>query len=257
MSVKQDLITKHWNTRAGSYNFNAGKDFFCKGVDVRWRDLLAEAIGDPEPKKVLDAGCGPAVLTRILLELGHEVAAVDVSEKMIELARNAVGENRDKVSFHQTSVDELPFEDSSFDLVFSRYVVWTLPQPVKAIREWQRILKPGGRVGIIDGNWYYHYYRSRLKKVWSSMVHLTYKIRSGFDPGQKLATNYALKLPSTYVLRPDWDMGVLEGMGFEDIRVFKNLEDRIWDKWTLDRLKNPWNHQFLIMALNLESQKFS
>lgn len=247
-AINQERVTDHWNFRAKSYRFNINRDFFNQDVAPRWRALLAEAIGNVEPQKVLDAGCGPAVLTRLLLGLGHDVTGVDVSEKMIEIAREAVGEGNNRVRFQQGNVADLPFDDESYDLIVSRYVVWTLPDPVKALKEWQRLLKPGGRLGIVDGNWYYHYYRSPFKRWWSRVNNLMYRIRSGFDPGQKLATNYAPELPTTHVLRPDWDQGVLAGLGFENIQVYSNIERRIWGPWSANRLKNPWNHQFLIMA---------
>ena len=164
-AVNQDTVTDHWNVRADSYNFNISRDLFQNDVDRRWKDLLAESLGDNGPLNILDAGCGPAVLTRLMLDLGHTVTGVDVSEKMIDHARKVVGDRCERVSFQQGSADELPFEDECFDLVISRYVVWTLPDPVKALTEWRRLLKPGGRIGIIDGNWYYHYFRSPVKKA--------------------------------------------------------------------------------------------
>ena len=251
--IKQEVVTKHWNERAKSYRFNIKRDFFRQGVDERWRDLLAEALGNSGPLKVLDAGCGPAVLTRLMLDLGHEVTAVDVSEKMLEFAKEAVGNVNGRVRFQQGNVADLPFEDGQFDLVISRYVVWTLPDPAGAIAEWRRLIKPGGRLGIIDGNWYYHYYRSAVHRCWSGINSFVYKIRSGFDPGQKLATGYARDLPTTQVLRPDWDLGVLAGLGFEETKIYRNLERRIWGALSWKRLKNPWNNQFLLVATKPKS----
>ncbi len=247
MALEQEMVTTHWNNRAKSYQFNLSKDFFRDDASSRWRDLLAAAIGTTAPLDALDVGCGPAVLTRLLLELGHTVTAVDVSEKMLELGRQSVPPDS-RVSFHQASAAELPFEDASFDLVINRYVVWTLPNPVQALREWQRVLKPGGRLCVIDGNWYYHYYTSPVRRGWSKFIHFLYKARSGFDKSQKLATGYARELPTTWVLRPDWDLGLLAGLGFEEVEVIKGLEQRIRTHWLKDRLKNPWAHQFLIMA---------
>ena len=247
-TLNQGLVTDHWNFRADIYRFNMIRDFFRNDVADRWRDLLAEAIGDVGPQNVLDAGCGPAVLTKTLLDLGHRVTAVDVSEKMIEIAREIVGSGNDRISFHLADVVDLPFEDASFDMIFSRNVVWTLPEPVKALTEWRRLLKPGGRLGVIDGNWYYHYYRSRIKRWWADISNLTYKVRSGFKPGQKLAAHYAFDLATTHVLRPDWDLGVLAGLGFENVKVYQDLERRVWGTWSLKRFTNPWNNQFLIMA---------
>lgn len=249
-AVNQEIVTSHWNNRAKSYRFNISRDFFSRGVNDRWRELVAEAIGPTPPLEVLDAGCGPAVLTRLLLDLGHAVTAVDVSEKMLAIARQNVGPENDRVRFHQASAAKLPFADGTFDLVISRYLVWTLPEPAKAMREWRRLLKPGGRLGIIDGNFYYHYYRSRFRRWLTHLNSLWYKVRSGFDPGQKLATHYARDLPTTRVLRPDWDIGVLTGLGFENIRIFTNLDRRIRDTrpWTLKRLISHWNNLFMVVA---------
>jgi len=51
-------------------------------------------------------------------------------------------------------VQSLPFQSSSFDLVTSRHLLWTLPDPARAIAEWMRVLRPGGRIIAIDGNWF-------------------------------------------------------------------------------------------------------
>lgn len=244
----QDLVTHHWNQRARSYQFNISKDFFTDRVSGRWRGLLEETLGPGRPREVLDAGCGPAVLTRLLLDLGHRVTAVDVSEEMLEIARQKVSQSESyrQATFQRASVSELPFENDSFDAVLSRYVIWTLPDPIGALREWYRIVKPGGLVGIIDGNWYYDYYHNRFKRLWSQLATLHYKIRSGFDPGQKLATGYARGLPCSHVRRPDWDVGVLGALGYLDVTVRQGLEQQIWGRVSLHWLKSPWSHQFLI-----------
>lgn len=252
MTPGQDVITSHWNSRATSYDFNIKKDFFRDTVSDRWQDLLVEAIGESGPRKILDAGCGPAVLTRLLLDLGHEVTAVDISENMLALAKESIGNENSRVRFQQASVTDLPFEDASFDMVFSRYVIWTLPDPINAFREWQRVVKPGGLIGVIDGNWYYHYYRSGFRRCWSNLISFLYKVRAGFDPGQKLATGYAPELPCTQVLRPDWDRGVLAALGYQDVRVYDKLEQRIWGSLALNRLKKPWHHQFFITGRKAE-----
>ena len=246
--VTQDVVTKHWNERARSYQFNMKRDFFAHGVDDRWRQILADALGDAGRLKVLDAGCGPAVMTKLLLDLGHEVTGVDTSQEMLQYGQEMLGDATERVHFQQGSVDDLPFEDETFDLIISRYVVWTLPDPVKALAEWQRLLKPGGRVLVIDGNWYYHYYHSYAYRLWYALNTLSYKVRSGFDPSQKLATSYASDLPTTKLLRPDWDLGMLAGLGFTNMQVFRNLERKIWGSLSWQRWKSPWNHIFLLVA---------
>jgi len=57
------------------------------------------------------------------------------------------------IDFRQGDAENLPFENESFDMVINRNLVWTLPDPERAIFEWGRVLKPEGKVIIIDGNW--------------------------------------------------------------------------------------------------------
>ena len=52
--------------------------------------------------------------------------------------------------FEEGDAEQLPFPPASFDLVISRHVLWTLPHPEAAIDEWKRVLRPGGRLVIVD-----------------------------------------------------------------------------------------------------------
>src|SRR5206468_6300757 len=58
------------------------------------------------------------------------------------------------VRFEPADAEHLPYPDGSFDLVISRHVLWTLPHPEEALDEWLRVLRPGGRLAIIDGAQY-------------------------------------------------------------------------------------------------------
>ena len=57
------------------------------------------------------------------------------------------------VKFQYGDADELPFENNVFDAVINRHVFWTMSDPEKAAAEWARVLKPGGKLVIIDGDW--------------------------------------------------------------------------------------------------------
>ncbi len=73
---------------------------------------------------------------------------------MLDKARENALQNGFDIKFAKGDAAELPFEDNKFDIVVSRFVLWTLPNPEAALKEWSRVLKAGGKIVYIDGNWY-------------------------------------------------------------------------------------------------------
>jgi SAM-dependent methyltransferase len=251
-SSVQAVVTRHWDDRVPSYVRNHGWLFRNRAAQEKWRLFVAEFVGPGSGLDVLDAGCGPATLTGPLVQLGHRLTAVDVSKEMLEQAGRILGDQAGKVRFLNADASNIPLPDSSFDLVVSRYVVWTLPDPAQAVREWMRLLRPGGRLCIIDGNWYYHYYRGGWARWWLHLVDFGYKIKNGFDKSQKMATSYVATLPTTRVLRPDWDVGLLSGVGFTDIRVQHKL-DALVSGMSWQRLNTLLARPFMVQARKPES----
>ena len=105
-------------------------------LDVLW-DRIAEAA----PERVLEVGPGPGELSeRMATELGAEVVAIDVSERMVELCRA-----RD-VDARLGNVHALAFEDASFDLVVAAWVLFHPEDLDRALGEIARVLRPSGRL---------------------------------------------------------------------------------------------------------------
>jgi SAM-dependent methyltransferase len=102
-------------------------------------------------ERALDAGCGTGHTALAFAPHVAEVAALDLTEAMLAQGRKLA---RDRgianVKFQRGDVERLPFPDASFDLVTSRYSAHHYPHPLVALREFARVLKPGGTFLLVD-----------------------------------------------------------------------------------------------------------
>ena len=106
--------------------------------------------------QVLDVGCGPGSITvGIASRIGSgSVIGVDMSESQVQLARqSAVEQGASNAQFRAGSAYALPFEDAQFDALFSHALIEHLSEPVRAMREFLRVLKPGGVMGVATPDW--------------------------------------------------------------------------------------------------------
>ena len=107
---------------------------------VNAEELLYEAVAEVNPERFLDVGCGAGALSqRVRSELGAEVVAVDTSERMVDLTREL------GIDARVADVQELPFEDGSFDCVAAGWVLYHVADRERAISECARVVRPGGR----------------------------------------------------------------------------------------------------------------
>ena len=92
--------------------------------------------------KVLDAGCGPGIVTEALAPYVHEIIAYDLTPKMVEAARiRCENAGLCNVDYKTGMIESLPYENEYFDRVVSRLVVHHLPEPTKGFREIYKVLK--------------------------------------------------------------------------------------------------------------------
>lgn len=229
MIVMIEAIQKHWSRDAKSYAKAVRSTLDSKKARSSWQELFTDALGGGK-LKVLDVGTGPGIVALMLAELGHDVTAVDFSEEMLAAARkNARACNLD-VKFKKGDAEKLPFARESFDAVVSRYVLWTVPDPEKAISEWKRVLKPGGKVVIVDGNWYSNE-NSIKRRAWHALSVLLVAITERKNPlTHEFDDELKSKLWSIKAKRPDADRKMLEKMGFQDIRVNEGINRRALTK---------------------------
>lgn len=106
---------------------------------------------EPRPgEQILDAGCGTGILALELAGRGLRVTGVDLSEKMLALARQKIYGH--KVGFLRADICALPFSNGYFDAVICFTVLEFVGEPENALRELWRVLKPGGRlvIGVLN-----------------------------------------------------------------------------------------------------------
>ena len=122
------------------------KEFFAQALSALKERFEKNGISVSSVKEALDDGCGSGRYSFALKSLGcGRVKGVDISDEAVGLAEKMNPFFPDEVSFAQASVLELPFEDASFDFVFSNGVLHHTKDDKKGLKEIYRILKDGGR----------------------------------------------------------------------------------------------------------------
>lgn len=155
-SIK-DVLT-YWNTYpVHSLEFFGEPDtkvYFDSIDQVRWleNELWSKAefygLSGNSNTHLLDAGCGNGVFTRFYARRGFKVTALDLTDAAVQITKKGLELNNLSANVRQGSVEALPFDDNSFDYVVSNGVIHHTPGTEKAVHEFYRVLKPGGKASI-------------------------------------------------------------------------------------------------------------
>lgn len=113
---------------------------------------LARRVAEelPAGAKVLEVAPGPGYFAIALARLGRVVTGLDISHTFVEIARRNAAEARVKVDFQQGNASNMPFPEGSFDFLLCRAAFKNFSEPVRALQEMRRVLKPGGKALILD-----------------------------------------------------------------------------------------------------------
>ncbi|WP_292390006.1 class I SAM-dependent methyltransferase [Methanosarcina sp. UBA5] len=157
------VIASYWNIRSSTYT--NGVNGFDEEERAVWKQIFENSLSSSKRLNVLDVGTGAGFLALLFAEMGHKVTGVDLSLGMLEKAKHNAQNMGLEIDFFHGDAENLPFEDSYFDLVTNKFLLWTLQQPDCAVREWKRVLKPGGMVFAIDGDWFDPRPSRRIKRT--------------------------------------------------------------------------------------------
>ena len=132
--------------------FDSGFGHSIVTADERaaWDRIFGLISGGRSGLDALDVGCGTGFLSFELAARGHHVTGIDFAAAMLNEARRKTALTNVSVWFEQGDAENLPFTARVFDLVVCRHVLWTLPHPEAAVAEWVRVLRPGGRLVVLD-----------------------------------------------------------------------------------------------------------
>ncbi|WP_448852630.1 class I SAM-dependent methyltransferase [Corynebacterium sp. 335C] len=164
----QARLDRYWSGRADAYHRGQADTPRAPHDRAAWAAVFGSVL-PPRPARILDVGTGSGFLTHLLAGPGHDVTGLDSAEGMLRRARLAGDGPRfvhgdalapaaalggDGASAGGGTGEDGVTVTPPFDAVASRYVLWTLPDPVGALRAWSRLVRPGGVIASADGAWF-------------------------------------------------------------------------------------------------------
>lgn len=135
---------KLWNRNAGMYDLMSMPMEHMMGFGKARAKLFEGLTG-----KILELGVGTGRNIPYYPE-GARVVAIDISKKMISKAEDKAKKLSKVVSFEVADVEELPFDDKSFDVVVATGVFCCVPDQVRGFKEAKRVLKEGGKIILLE-----------------------------------------------------------------------------------------------------------
>lgn len=127
-----------------------------------------------ETDKILDVGCGTGLLAEVLAKKNatQTVTGIDLSANMLKVAQNKFLAYPN-INFHQASVNHLPFSNQSFDIVVCVSTFHYFDEPKTALLEMRRVLKPKGKIIILD--WCRDYFFCKLCDIFLKIIDPVYQ----------------------------------------------------------------------------------
>lgn len=215
--------------------YNTIAEHFSDTRSYLWRDLEPFAQFVKAGDSVLDIGCGNARLYQLFQDLSISFTGIDISEGLIEIAHQKYPQSR----FVVGDMSVLPFKDNEFDVVFSLVAFHHLPtheSHVKSLREMKRVVKPGGKIILLNWNAYSDWVKQKIEKgdygdIGHQLFRVPWKTQDGENIGdriyygftlkelEKLFKEARLKLEDQYFLRHAEHVDVKQGMNIVSVAV--------------------------------------
>jgi ubiquinone/menaquinone biosynthesis C-methylase UbiE len=139
-----DQLRGAYNQIADKYEKRVWFDQHILGVRRQRKQLMSQARG-----KILDVACGTG-LNFPFFQPGSEITAVDLSQQMLDMARQKAADLKLNIQTHVMDAERLEFADGSFDTVTSSLSTCTFPDPIQALQEMKRVCRTGGLILLLE-----------------------------------------------------------------------------------------------------------
>ena len=136
---------------AGNYDFL--NHFLSLGIDIFWRKRLVRKLQKQKPQNILDVATGTADLAIAMMKIKpFNVVGIDISNGMLEVGRKKIKQQdlEKTIQLQQADSEDLPFEDATFDAVTVSFGARNFENLQKGLSEMARVLKPGGKIYILE-----------------------------------------------------------------------------------------------------------
>lgn len=247
--LKED-IREYWSRRSATFDLAFGHRIPPGPELDAWAAAMRAAIG-PAPQRVLELACGTGEVTNVLLSLGHEVTALDFSEAMLGVARTKHAGNA-RVRFILADAERTMEPDEAYDAVICRHLVWTLTEPERALADWFRVLKPGGRLLVFDGDWTKPTHIGRLADFAVRLIERFIGHDPYYDgPMSEKHADIMTRLPFSDGLTAEGLEPLVAAAGFADIRFPSHRPIAVAQRRNADlrnRLRTRFYRRFVLIA---------
>ena len=141
-----------WDAEAAGFDDEPDHGLGDPETREAWRTLLRSVL-PTAPARVADLGCGTGTLAVLLAADGYAVEGLDVSPEMVARARAKAAAAGVPVGVRVGDANAPALDPASYDVVLSRHVLWAMDDPAAALARWVDLLRPGGRLVLVEGSW--------------------------------------------------------------------------------------------------------
>ena len=225
----RDEIKAYWSLRAETFDLQPGHEIFSEDERAAWHTLLLRHLGQGDGRAALDLACGTAVVSHLLDDIGFCVTGMDWAEPMLARARAKAKQRGRQIRFLMGDAENTMEPDGVYDVITNRHLVWTLVDPLAAFKEWHRVLKPSGKVLIVDGDFVNQSPLAALLKKLSALLEKLPFAQTTMHHGPlgaDMAKTHAHILSRVYFsqgARAEAVAQLLEQAGFKNIVIDPNM----------------------------------